>query len=153
MKAWVSVKVAAAIADEAGRHGVQETGGMLLGYWSDDTVVVTACIESGPRAERGALWFEPDQEWQTARLAEVYQASGRTTTYLGDWHSHPGGAPYPSWRDRRTLRAVRRSPGARAPRPLMLIVGPHAESPPVLWCLRGRRRLGREAVDMFHPVG
>ncbi|WP_224278699.1 Mov34/MPN/PAD-1 family protein [Nocardioides lacusdianchii] len=113
MKAWVSGQVAAEIAHEAGEHEPLEAGGMLLGYWSGDDVVVTSCIASGPRTKRGTTWLVPDQEWQMARLGEVYEASGRLTTYLGDWHTHPGGAPYPSCATvgRFVLFAARRTHG------------------------------------------
>jgi integrative and conjugative element protein (TIGR02256 family) len=141
VKAWIAVQLAAQIAEEANSYELEETGGMLLGYWSGPgSVVITGTIGPGPEARRGRTWFLPDQRWQVAELADVYEASGRVTTYLGDWHTHPGGAPIPSRRDRRTLRAVRRSPAARAPQPLMLIIGPRADSRPFLWCLsRGRR--------------
>ena len=33
----------------------------------------------------------PNQEQEIGR---VYTASGRCTTYVGDWHSHPGGSLY-----------------------------------------------------------
>lgn len=140
---------------------------MLLGYWSNPTnathvadgpgesrvgeVVVLSTIGAGPQARRGATWLKPDHEWQLRQLEDVYVRSGRTVTYLGDWHTHPGGTPVPSWRDRRTLRAVRRSARARAPRPLMMIVGPEAESPPVLWYLETGRHPVQAPMLWFTP--
>lgn len=130
----------ALMAKEAARYPGSETGGMLLGYWQGEDAVVACASGPGPAAERGRTWFHPDQEWQTQYLAQVYADTGRTITYLGDWHTHPGGIAKPSRRDRRTMRAVRREPAARQPRPLMAIVAPCPEISPVLWCLLGWRK-------------
>ncbi len=150
MKAWVSGQVAAEIAHEAGEHEPLEAGGMLLGYWSGDDVVVTSCIASGPRTKRGTTWLVPDQEWQMARLGEVYEASGRLTTYLGLAYP-PRWCALSKLRDRRTLRAVRRSKDARTPRPLMMIVGPRAEDAPFLWCLTGGLKPIAVVLEVFEP--
>lgn len=137
--AWMAASALALVAKEAARYP-GETGGMLLGYWHGDTVVVACASGPGPAAQRGRIWFRPDQEWQTEYLARTYSVSGRTITYLGDWHTHPGGGVEPSRTDRKTMRAVRREPEARQSRPLMAIVAPAPESSPVLWCLLGWRR-------------
>lgn len=137
---WIAASALAVVAQEAAQYPGSETGGMLLGYWQQDDVVVTTASGPGPAAQRGRSWFCPDQEWQTDFLAGAYSASGRTITYLGDWHTHPGGGAEPSRRDRKTMRAVRREPAARQSRPLMAIVGPDPDNTPVLWCLLGWRR-------------
>src|SRR3546814_726210 len=60
---------------------------------------------------------------QLDQIARHYAASGRRTTYLGDWHSHPGASGGTlSWVDRRVLRLVIATPSARCPRPLMMII-------------------------------
>ena len=48
----------------------------------------------------------PDHEYQEQEIARVYATSGRCTTYVGDWHSHPGGALYLSRTDVRTAGAI-----------------------------------------------
>lgn len=137
---WIAASALVLVAKEAERYPGSETGGMLLGYWQGDIVVVTCASGPGSAAQRGRTWFRPDQDWQTEYLARIYAASGRTITYLGDWHTHPGGTAKPSRTDRKTMRAVRREPAARQPRPLMAIVAPGPDSSPVLWCLLGWRR-------------
>lgn len=151
-RAWLADHVLADIRGEASRHARDETGGMLLGHWHDDDVVVAATIGPGPLARRGPTWLHPDHDWQLDELARVYSSSGRTTTYLGDWHTHPGGAPRPSRRDRRTLRAIRRAPQARAARPLMLILGPNMTDSPAMWCLLAGRRPVRLAPEGFEAT-
>jgi integrative and conjugative element protein (TIGR02256 family) len=96
---------------------------MLVGYVVDQDIIVRAQIEGGPKAIRERSRFVPDGEWQQERLEEIYASSGRITTYLGDWHSHPLGRPRPSGRDKRTARDVAGSRAARTPHPVTLIVG------------------------------
>lgn len=95
-----------------------------MGYWSDDKLVaVTASIEPGPRARHARSGFEPDQKWQTEKIAQHYAASGRIETYLGDWHTHPdalaGGL---SQQDKRTLLRIAQHAKARAAKPLMVVL-------------------------------
>lgn len=52
----------------------------------------------------------------------MYARSGRRITYLGDWHSHPVGAPRPSRRDLRVARLIAGAPEARASEPLLCIL-------------------------------
>jgi integrative and conjugative element protein (TIGR02256 family) len=137
---WVADDVIAAVRDEAARHAEEETGGMLLGYRADDDAVVVAVVGPGPGAQRTASTFLPDASWQQDRLAEVYAASGRTTGYLGDWHTHPGGRPALSPRDRRTLRRTVAHRPARQPRPLSAVLAPAADGLLVFWEHRGRWR-------------
>jgi integrative and conjugative element protein (TIGR02256 family) len=137
---WVDKDALAAVREEAARHAEEETGGMLLGYRSGDDAVVVAVIGPGPAAQRTASTFLPDAGWQQDRLAEVYAASGRTTAYLGDWHTHPGGRPVLSPRDRRTLRRIAGHRPARQPRPLSAVLAPAADGELVFWEHRGRWR-------------
>jgi integrative and conjugative element protein (TIGR02256 family) len=88
--------------------------------------------------------FLPDGRWQQAELERVYAESGRVTTYLGDWHSHPEGAPIPSRKDKRTARRVARVADARAPRPLTIIVASAGDD----WLIAAYRFVGRS----FRPL-
>lgn len=107
---------------EADLHYPLETGGIMLG-WENGDIVVSNIIGPGPRAVHRRASFDPDTEWQDHQLAEKYEASGRTLVYLGDWHTHPGGAPTPSRRDRKTLATIAGYPAARCAAPIMVILG------------------------------
>lgn len=107
---------------DADLHFPFETGGVLMGYHVDGTAVVTEIIGAGPSASHRTHSFEPDYDWQSQRIAEHYQRSGRRETYLGDWHTHPralSGAL--SGHDRAVIRKIIRTPEARAAQPLMAI--------------------------------
>lgn len=111
---------------EAARYFPLETGGLLMGYWSADdrgpVAVVTRLIGPGPKADRTPFSFEPDADWQAEQVARMYARSRRRITYLGDWHSHPGGAPRPSRRDLQVARLIAGAPEARASEPLLCIL-------------------------------
>lgn len=111
---------------EAERTYPSETGGVLLGFRDRDNeklVQVVGQIGPGPGALHAPDRFDPDSRWQEDQIAQIYEQSGRIATYLGDWHSHPGGSPKPSKLDRSTARRIARHRQARAPNPLMVILG------------------------------
>lgn len=108
---------------EASERGPLETGGVLLGWRDGADVVVSHVVGPGPGAQHEPTTFHPDSVWQAARLAELYEQSGRRLEYLGDWHTHPGGRPWPSRRDERTLRHIAAWAEARCPDPVMVILG------------------------------
>jgi integrative and conjugative element protein (TIGR02256 family) len=112
------------MAAEAQRMAPLESGGVLLGWHGSDglEVIVVDVLGPGPGATHMRTMFEPDADWQCAGIARAYEKSGRVLSYLGDWHSHPGGSERPSRRDERTARRIARSRHARAQRPLMLIM-------------------------------
>jgi integrative and conjugative element protein (TIGR02256 family) len=141
------------MAGEADASAPNETGGMLLGYVSPNTapedVVVEAVIGPGPNAAHRAARFEPDSAWQQEQLARAYEDSGRTTTYLGDWHTHPGGVAVPSRRDRRTARSIARTTAARLPRPFMVILASDEEG----WRAAAYRfQAGRLQAVLIEPL-
>lgn len=136
---------------ETERHAPEETGGVLLGY-ADRTdatrIQVTNQVGPGPRAIHRRHFFDPDGEWQAREVAAAYAGSGRVSTYLGDWHSHPGGSRRPSGLDRSTARRIALCEQARAPHPVMLILHGEADDWRLAAYRRGRWRLraGRATV-------
>jgi integrative and conjugative element protein (TIGR02256 family) len=144
---WLEAAADAAIRAEAALHPDEETGGILLGYTGTGGTVVAAAIGPGPEAKRTASSFVPDAAWQQVELARRYEASGRTHTYLGDWHTHPTGPAVPSRRDQRTLRRIARHRPARQQRPLMAILAVGREGTLCFWlAAAGRRRRARQVV-------
>src|SRR5207249_53736 len=110
-----------AMEEEAREKSPMETGGVLIGYWANDSaeVVITQATGPGPEATHRADEFIPDARFQRAEIARIYRDSGRLHTYLGDWHTHPGGSLRLSRKDVRTLASIAETPAARASVPLM----------------------------------
>lgn len=108
---------------EASAHFPLESGGTFMGHISGECACIEAMIPPGPKAFRRPLGFAPDQEWQLAEIAAYYEKSGRTASYLGDWHSHPNATSGAlSSRDRLVLRKIINSPEARCPQPIMSVL-------------------------------
>ena len=124
LRLWLAIANEETLLRETARMAPRETGGVLLGYRAEGgDIVVTDVVGPGSHALHERTRFVPDHAYQDAEIARIYAASGRRHTYLGDWHSHPGGSCALSRTDRRTLRRIAATAEARVPEPLMLIVG------------------------------
>lgn len=139
--AWLSSAVLASISREADVAVPCETGGVLLGYWSESPVepVITHVVGPGPLAKHARDSFVPDHRFHNSEVARLCEVNP-TLQYLGDWHTHPGAAGYLSTADYATLRKIAVSRTARAPRPLMLILGFGPRWEPVAWSLRKKKK-------------
>jgi len=101
----------------------RESGGVLMGRQRGQReICIDEIVGPGPNARHERYSFEPDLEWQRARIAERYARTGGKSTYLGDWHSHPeAGHGGLSNTDRTALKTIIRAPEAQCPKPLMMI--------------------------------
>jgi integrative and conjugative element protein (TIGR02256 family) len=121
---WLPNRALRAMTEEAERTFPNETGGVLMGYWSasESEVVVTHVIGPGPLAVHEAVRFTPDADYQEQEISRWYLADALRHTYLGDWHSHPEGGTTLSPIDYRTLCKIASYEMARAPTPLMAVL-------------------------------
>jgi integrative and conjugative element protein (TIGR02256 family) len=120
---WITRTAQEQLIAAATKANPNETGGVLMGYRAEgNTIAVSHVIGPGPHSTQTPITFVPDDEFHRAEVARVYDDTGRISVYLGDWHSHPGGAGALSTTDLRTLRRIGSSASARAPEPLMVIV-------------------------------
>jgi integrative and conjugative element protein (TIGR02256 family) len=103
----------------------RETGGTLVGHYSEDrlTAFVTRALEAktGARRQRTRFYRPPDDV--DGQLARIYEETGGITHYLGEWHSPPGATPTPSPTDLSTLRGLARSRSVASDTPIMIILG------------------------------
>jgi integrative and conjugative element protein (TIGR02256 family) len=133
---YIGTDLADVIRSASNDHAPNETGGVLLGFHLADGhgSCVTHLVGAGPNATRSRSRFKPDGKWQESEVARLYEASDRSLSYLGDWHSHPSGGK-PSSIDRSTAQNIASTRGARCPMPVILIVTGRGDS----WDLRGYR--------------
>lgn len=124
LTAWVATAARELMEAEARRRSPLETGGVLMGYWAEDqsAVVIADVVGPGPKAVHKRTSFVPDHLYQEREVERIYKESGRRITYLGDWHSHPGGPMMLSVVDRLTQLRIGLQQTARAPRALMAII-------------------------------
>lgn len=99
-----------------------ETGGILLGHWQHEKVLITNMVGPGPKAQHHLAAFTPDRDWQYEQIDLLFAESQGKIEYLGDWHTHPLGVPFPSKTDMSLLESIANSPESRCPRPIMCIL-------------------------------
>jgi integrative and conjugative element protein (TIGR02256 family) len=121
-RAWISTSALDVLITAAEYQYPNETGGLLIGYWTANDVVITACTTPGSQARHTRTQYFPDPDHDQEQIARHYHTTGRRHTYLGDWHTHPDAAPYLSRTDVRTLANIAETPSARAARPVMGIL-------------------------------
>ena len=114
-----------AIFEASARAKPRETGGVLMGIHTAGRKCheLTELVTSGPNATATRTSFNPDEVFQQGAVNRIFAKHGGAIEYLGDWHSHPGGAPYPSHTDHMALLTIRDAADARCPEPIMLICG------------------------------
>jgi len=102
--------------------GPCEVGGWLLGYWTADgrDVFVTHATPPGPR---GFPWgVRISGVGHRKRFDLAWTASGGEITFLGDWHTHPGGRAEPSSRDEEAMAKLATEAAYGTPQPLIAII-------------------------------
>lgn len=101
---YLCVSAFEAIRREAAVWRGKETGGILLGYETDRSIVVMDATGPGPNARRSSLSVELDTP---AIQAATDRAAADGYQYQGSWHTHPTTGPIsPSPTDRRLLRSA-----------------------------------------------
>jgi integrative and conjugative element protein (TIGR02256 family) len=121
---WLSSQTLSSLKDEADRRYPLETGGALIGYWSDPvSAVVTHFVGPGPASDHQRYSYEHDHVWEASQIALHYHRSRRSHVFIGDWHTHPDAISGSLSRtDRRSIRRVIKSREARVAHPLMLVL-------------------------------
>jgi len=110
---------------EAARLHFRETGGILLGYRTDENdLVITEATGPGPQARHGWRSFEPDTRYCQERLNATYRQTGGAIGYLGEWHTHPFGSTRPSRLDLQAMLDIAREPDPRLREPALWIYRP-----------------------------
>lgn len=95
----ISVEVENRIKELSSDHRNFETGGVLIGYYSDDhtTAIVTEVTPPPRDSEHGFDTFVRGVDGLSDIFVDRWNSVPRTF-YLGEWHSHPK-AVGPSFRD------------------------------------------------------
>ncbi|WP_423805161.1 Mov34/MPN/PAD-1 family protein [Paracoccus hibiscisoli] len=119
--------------------GGDETGGVLIGRYSDD--LTSAWVESVTTAPgdsaSGPTWFIRGQRG----LSEIFKKNWCDGLhYLGEWHSHPEHCPHPSPDDLRALSRIARSASFGCSRPVLAILGGSFDRGPLLSVSLGSSR-------------
>lgn len=138
---WLSQLAVNEMLAETEDKAPNETGGVLMGYWSTpwEEAVIVKAIGPGPNAIHTPYAFKPDGEYHWKEIEIEYNATEGRHTYLGDWHSHPSGGLYISPADRATLVKIAKCKEARAPQPLMMILSGVEQCEAGVWRLEPKK--------------
>lgn len=92
------------------RFSIFEAGGILLGRFYSDSMIVEKATTPGEGDRQGPLFFHRNRSRAQRIVDKIFEESGGEQTYLGEWHTHNEGNPHPSWKDRIEIeRAFRKS--------------------------------------------
>lgn len=99
-----------------------ETGGILIGRYEDGQRTAVILEVTGPPAGSswGRTWFRRGAGDINALLERRWREG---VYYLGEWHTHPNGAPDPSPDDLRAMLSISVQPSYACPEPILLILG------------------------------
>lgn len=100
-----------------------ETGGILIGKYSSDLKRARVTIVTGAPTDSksGRTWFHRGTNGLQQLLDDVWETQG--AFYLGEWHSHPGGAPTPSIHDIIEMKRISKNKAYNCPEPILIIAG------------------------------
>lgn len=109
---------------ECSRSGAVETGGILVGYYTNDqsTAFVTEALPPPKDSSGGRSWFHRGVAGLRSLLTKRWESELRTY-YIGEWHYHPASIVEPSGDDLAQMYRINADSRYRCREPLMIIVG------------------------------
>ena len=73
-----------------------EAGGILLGSYRGEHIEVVSASVPHPGDKRSRFGFTRNREGHQQLAERAWIESGKTITYVGEWHTHPESIPKPS---------------------------------------------------------
>jgi len=105
-----------------------ETGGALVGYYSEQAIVIIHATGPGPRGRRTATSVIVDGEYTTEFCHNLNQLSDGYLYYVGDWHVHHKGILVPSFLDKKASKILIESKASPIPCIAYLIFSTNMEN-------------------------
>jgi len=133
--AWLSKSARKFLAEEATAYTPLETGGVLMGYFSEqhNIPVILYATGAGPEAIHFSNFYKPDYDYDCHEVAKIYEQPTGRITYLGDWHTHIASYGGLSFLDKCTLRRIAKCKTARVKNPIMLILSYNKQWEFTIW--------------------
>lgn len=109
-----------------------ETGGILVGRYTKslDCAVIEAITGPPIDSQSGRTWFKRGIKGLRKILEKYWK---RNCFYVGEWHYHPDGEPFPSNKDKNQLKSICSSKDYDCSAPILIIVGGRL---PVNWSIK-----------------
>ena len=103
-------------------HSQNETGGIMIGYYSDDLSFAKVTKLTSPPAGSICRAFSFIREGKSlARILDKYWE--KKQYYLGEWHFHPNASARPSRTDLNTMQKLAGTESIHCPEPILFIIG------------------------------
>lgn len=104
--------------------GNKETGGILIGRYTDDNATAVILEATPPPADSkdGSTWFVRGFAGLRQLLLQRWRSKDRSY-YVGEWHYHPANVIVPSDDDWTQMDSIARAPEYRCSEPILLIAG------------------------------
>lgn len=106
---------------------IRETGGVLIGYYTEDLKNAVVCEVTGPPSDSqaGRYWFKRGVKGLKALFQKVWKEK---QYYLGEWHFHPLGTTNPSPQDYWQMLDIASSHNYCCPEAIMIIIAGNADN-------------------------
>lgn len=110
------------MVSECLKAGQNETGGILIGSYSDDgsTAIIMEATTRPADSLAGRTTFQRGVKGLRSLLHSRWKTG---LYYVGEWHFHPGGTPEPSGDDVESMRSIAANPYYQCLEPIMIILG------------------------------
>ncbi|MEQ3340641.1 Mov34/MPN/PAD-1 family protein [Clostridium butyricum] len=97
-----------------------ESGGILIGKYADSlTAEIVTIVGPSKDSKSWKTRFTRGTKG-TNKLLKEYWDQG--LYYLGEWHFHPNGTPFPSDIDANTMKSIANNSNYNCPEPILIIV-------------------------------
>lgn len=113
------------LESECSKVNGSETGGVLIGYYTDDrtTAIITEATPPPKDSSYGHNWFRRGVMGLKSLLISRWKTSGQRTYYIGEWHFHPTEIISPSKDDFIQMQEISNSSNYHCNEPIMIIIG------------------------------
>lgn len=110
------------IVAECINAGLNETGGILIGHYSEDgsTAIVFEATARPADSLANRTTFQRGSKGLRSLLQNRWKAG---KYYVGEWHFHPRGLPEPSSDDFESMKNIAANLNYQCPEPVMIILG------------------------------
>jgi len=123
----LSIEVKKSLIDQLHQLGLKyypkEYGGLLIGRYVDNNKTVLIEETVLPKQFKSSSFsFERNLNGLKRTLTSFFKKSP-SLIYVGEWHTHPNGTPYPSMTDSSALRTIVEHDEVFITNPVLLIIG------------------------------
>jgi integrative and conjugative element protein (TIGR02256 family) len=123
LKLIVSQKWIDYIKNQSIEHFPNEFGGILVGYYMNDTTLFVSNIFTPQQVSTSPNAYTRYAEDVNVYLETIYHETDGALVYVGEWHSHPNSSSAFSQKDFKTMQSIANDSNTNNKNPILLING------------------------------